>query len=685
MALEILSQPSKSLVDERVESLLKEAEDLHLAGDYEKAEELYREILKIDPRNSTAYHHLGIMALQGGNFKIANTLLKAAYELEPDNIKYIIDLASSYFCLKKFKKAISLYKKALEKDPDNYELRYNLGSALMEIGKFDEAEEHLDRAVVLNPLDPRAFVKLAYCLVQLGRFEEAEEIAKAAFVLRPKDKEHLFILMETFLEINRPWYAIAIGSKLIDMDPSNVSIRVRFANAFLSAGIVCRAEEEARKALNLAPEVPGLYKLLAQAAMVCSGWDEAMEIVEEGLKLSPNNEGLLLQKASILEKKGKDEEAFKIVKKFFSGRSDYNPQAVSILATLCKKFHVEKEGIELLEEALKNERLSQGFISSTKFTLAELYDSIGEYDKAFEALKEANDLVPRIYHPKKEEEYFEALKKVFTKEFFEKAPRARIKTQKPIFIVGMPRSGTSLTEQILATHPDVFGAGELSKIGEISSMLSYWLKKNIPFPYICHHLTEDILDKAAKEYLDFIDSLSGGKFLFVTDKMPQNFVYLGLIVLMFPEVKIIHCRRNPMDTCLSNYFQNFAAAGLGFTYNLEDLGHYYRLYLDIMDHWKKVLPVKIYDNNYEELVQNPRENIKKLLDFCGLSWYEGCLEFYKTKRDVKTASYDQVRKPIYKKSVARWKRYEKHLEPLRKILEAEDLPGLSLKEAGIEI
>ena len=670
---------------QEVEELIREAEQLHSEGNYKKAEELYRKVLSLDPTNSIAYHNLGIMALQGEQYELAEKLIKAASDLEPDNIKYLMDLGTVYFCLKKFSKAISIYKKALEISSDDFELLFNLGSILMEVQRFEEAREYLDRAVVLCHWDPRPFVKLAYCLVQLNRYDEAEEIAKAAYVLRPRDKEHLFILMEVFLEINRPWYAITIGQKLIDLDPTNISFRARLANAYMLAGVVCKAEEEARKTLNLAPNMPGLYKLLSNAMMVCTGWDEALEVVEEGLKLDPTNEGLLLQKASILEKKGKDEESFKIVKEFFAHKNAFNPQAVSLLATLCKKFNAEKEGIDLLNEVLENKGLSKGFISSTKFILAELYDNLKEYDKAFKELKEANDLVPRTYNPQKEEEYFQHLKKVFTKEFFEKAKRATIKTKKPIFIVGMPRSGTSLTEQILATHPDVYGAGELAKMGEIASSLSHWMGKNIPFPEIALELDEKTLNKAAQEYLDFIDSLSGGVFLHVTDKMPQNFLYMGLMALIFPEVKIIHCRRNPYDTCLSNYFQNFAAAGLSFAYNLEDLGHYYRLYLDIMQHWRNVLPITFYESQYEELVTNPRQKIKEILDFCELDWYEGCLEFYKTKRDVKTASYDQVRKPLYTKSVARWKRYEKHLEPLKKVLEADEGPGLSLKQAGIII
>ncbi len=682
MALRISSKEKRDLVGE-IEQLLKRAEDCHLKGKYQEAEDLYRSVLEIDPENPIAYHHLGIMALQGGQYKLAATLLKAASELEPTNIRYLIDLGIAFFSLQKYNKAIEIYKRALDLDPENYEVHYNLGSVFMDKTLFQEAIEHFEKAVVLNPLDPRPFVKLSFCLVQLGRYEEAEEIARAAYVLRPKTKEDIFILMDTFLELNRPWYAIPLAKKLIDKEPANLTFRTRLVGAYLSAGVVCRAEEEARRALSLAPKSPGLYRLLAQAMMICTGWDEAMEVVEEGLKLDSDNEFLLIQKASILEKKGRDEEAFEIIKKFFTDRKTFNPQAVNVLATLCKKFKVEKEGIDLLNETLQNKGLSQGYISSVKFTLAELYDSIGDYDNAFENLKEANDLEPRIYNAEREEEYFARLKEVFSKEFFKNAPRSTISSQRPIFIVGMPRSGTSLTEQILATHPDVFGAGELAKIGEISTEIVRWLDRNLPFPEVMREINEEVLNKAAQEYLDFIDSLSGGKFLFVTDKMPQNFVYMGLIALIFPEAKIIHCKRNPYDTCLSNYFQNFAAAGLSFAYNLENLGHYYRLYLDIMEHWRKVLPITFYESQYEELVSNPREKVRDLLEFCGLSWYEGCLEFHKTKRDVKTASYDQVRKPLYKKSVARWKRYEKHLAPLKEVLESEDMPGLSLKQAGI--
>ncbi len=682
MALKIKSKPAQEL-DKEIMELLARGEEYQLKGRYKEAEELYREVLERDPKNATAYHHLGIMALQGKQLEFAKTLFKAAVDLEPENIRFLMDIGTVYFSLQRLIEATKAYKKVLEIEPDNFEAHYNLGTIFIERGMHEDAVKHLERAVVLNPLDPKPFVKLAYGLVQLGRYEEAEEIAKAAYVLKPKTMEDQFILMETFLEINLPWYAIPLGKMLIDKDPANISFRTRLSTAYSIAGVVCKAEEEARHAVNLAPKMPGLYKLLAQAMMTCTGWDEALEVVEEGLKLDPDNEQLLLQKASIYEKKGWDEDAFYIVKQFFSGDRGYQPQAVTLLAVLCKKFKAEREGIDVLNEVLENKGIGQGFICAVKFTLAELYESVGEYDNAFESLKDANDLVPRIYNGKREEEYFERIKKVFTRDFFKKAPRSTIKTKKPIFIVGMPRSGTSLTEQILATHPDVFGAGELAKMGEIATKLSHWLDKNIPFPEIANELNEEVLIKATKEYLDFIDSLSGGSFVHVTDKMPQNFVYMGLMALVFPEVKIIHCKRNPYDTCLSNYFQNFAAAGLSFAYHLEDLGHYYRLYLDIMQHWREVLPIKFYESEYEELVQNPREKVKELLDFCELDWYEGCLEFHKTKRDVKTASYDQVRKPLYKKSVARWKRYEKHLQPLKEVLEAEDLPGLSLKQAGI--
>ena len=228
----------------------------------------------------------------------------------------------------------------------------------------------------------------------------------------------------------------------------------------------------------------------------------------------------------------------------------------------------------------------------------------------------------------------------------------------------MPRSGTTLTEQILASHPLVHGAGELLRMDEIRISLHGLTGEN--WPQCVNRLNRKTLDKLAQEHLDWLGRLASGKAR-VTDKMPHNFVLLGLIDLLFPEARVIHCQRDPMDNCLSMYFQGFNANHV-YANNLEHLGAYYRQYERVMAHWRTVLRIPMMDMRYETMVAEPEQSARKLIEFCGLEWDDRCLRFYESGRAVSTPSYDQVRQPIYKKSVARWKRYEKYLEPLKRSL-----------------
>ena len=233
---------------------------------------------------------------------------------------------------------------------------------------------------------------------------------------------------------------------------------------------------------------------------------------------------------------------------------------------------------------------------------------------------------------------------------------------RPVFIVGMPRSGTSLTEQILASHPEVFGAGELNDINESIAKLPAMIRNNNTYPGCIKDLNQEIADKLAQEYLTRLDSFSTEKKR-ITDKMPHNFVNLGLISLLFPEARIIHCLRDPRDTCLSLYFQDFGWIH-PYATRLENLGNYYVQYKRLMKHWTSVLDTPILTIQYEDIISDQEHISRELVNFCGLDWHDDCLQFYASTRTVATASYDQVRQPIYKKSIGRWKNYEKHLDPL---------------------
>jgi len=245
-------------------------------------------------------------------------------------------------------------------------------------------------------------------------------------------------------------------------------------------------------------------------------------------------------------------------------------------------------------------------------------------------------------------------------------PRASIRSERPLFITGMPRSGTTLVEQILSSHPDVHGAGELADIGEMAESLPARLGTQLQFPQCLSHVTTAHLDQLATGYLDTLERLSPDARR-VTDKM-LGFIYLGLIELVLPGARIIHCVRDPMDTCLSGYFQDFSRSH-PYSYDLHNLGVYYRSYQKIMHNWKNVLSLPIMEVQYEDMVTNQEVTSRKVIDFCGLEWDERCLDFHKNERFVGTASYNQVRRPMYKTSLGRWKKYEQFLEPLKKALQ----------------
>jgi hypothetical protein len=257
------------------------------------------------------------------------------------------------------------------------------------------------------------------------------------------------------------------------------------------------------------------------------------------------------------------------------------------------------------------------------------------------------------------------VRETFTPEMLARQQAAGLTTEEPVFVVGMPRSGTSLCEQIISSHPDAFGAGELIKLREITARAEVMaLSRGGPeYPRALAHLLPHEIRELAEIYLRHIRDAAGEPKLRIVDKMPANFRNIGLMAVMFPRARIVHCRRDPMDNCLSIYFQNFGK-GNGFAYDQVDLGNFYNDYRELMKAWHEVKPLRILDLQYEEVVADPERKACELIEFIGLPWDDRCLKFHEKERAVRTASAWQVRQPIYKRSVARWRRYEKHLQPL---------------------
>ncbi len=396
---------------------------------------------------------------------------------------------------------------------------------------------------------------------------------------------------------------------------------------------------------------------------------EAQANYQEALRLTLDCIEALAGEASLLEKQGDFAQAYERLYPLLKAGTT-NIAVITTLATLCRHYDHRTTLLTLMERLLTQESLSVDQRRSLLFALGKLCDELKAFDKAFAYFQQANALKLCHFDPGKHAAFITALIDAYSVDRWAHLPRATHQSERPVFIVGMPHSGTSLVEQILASHPAVYGAGELRDISQIVASLPTLFGPNHSYPSCVEALSPELVNTLAHRYLSRLMTLSPDA-VRITDKMPGNFLHLGLIALLFLQARIIHCRRNPLDTCLSCYFQDFTV-GHAYAYDLIHLGFYYRQYQKLMQHWHSVLDISLLEVHYEELITHQEEISQQMLTFCGLEWHEQCLRFHETKRLVHTTSYDQVRRPLYRTSVHQYRHYESYLEPLKTALMQED-------------
>jgi hypothetical protein len=309
--------------------------------------------------------------------------------------------------------------------------------------------------------------------------------------------------------------------------------------------------------------------------------------------------------------------------------------------------------------------------------LGELYESVGDHDAAFKAHRKANDFRQTRFEPDVFEGHISDLISVFDGVRFPLQPIAENPTRIPVLIVGMPRTGTTLVEQILATHPNVIGAGELEELQMLAKALPEIIGTGAPYPQCVEDLRPDVATHLSNWYTERMMTKAGDATR-VTDKMPLNFLHLGLAGLLLPNTRVIHCRRTPMDTALSCYFMHFKDTH-AFTTDLGWLGRFYVQYERLMQHWRSVLPLPILDVQYEEMVHYPDETMRRIVDFVGLPWHSECTNFYNNQREVLTASADQVRQPIYTSSIGR---HAPYIEQMKAFSDELEKAGIALDKTN---
>ena len=461
---------------------------------------------------------------------------------------------------------------------------------------------------------------------------------------------------------------------LIKKQPNNTDALLILGAMFANTGRTDSAIKYYKKTLSLVPTHTFAAYNLAQIYLAESETDKAISYYQKSLLADPNSLLSLIGLARCHEKKSNPEEAQAILNKLSANAITDIQARVDICllnASLVGKTTDLEESIAMLNDLLSKEKYNLSARQQLKlnFSLGRLYDKKSDYALAFSAYEQANKL--KQHNPFNTNAYSNTIDefiRVYSKESFSQLARSSINDESPVFILGLPRSGTSLVEQILASHSKIYGAGELSTIGGLARNVARLAQSSSTYPLAALELTENTCNLMAQQYLKETKTLSGEGAVRVTDKMPGNFHHIGLIAQLFPKARIIHCLREPLDTCISIYFQDLDGIH-DYAYGLKDIGNFYNQYERLMQHWENVVDLKFMSIHYEDLVNKQEEYSRQLVEFCGLDWEDQCLQFFKNDRTVLTASYNQVNKPIYKSSVKRWENYSPYIDDLIKTVQ----------------
>ena len=617
-----MSHPNTAILNDRAFELLDR-------GDRQGAKVLFEQVCTLDSQESEATMMIGVILAEEGDFPTAEKHIRRALELDPEYADAHYYLGSVLQARGQVTAALTSAERAVELEPEFADAQKLLVTLQQMPGNSASAQVSIHETDTLSSTSQQIFNQ-ANTLLQQGQLEEAATCFESVTRQQPDLAAGWFMLGRTRSQQTQYNEAVRCCKKAIRLDSGLVEGHLMLATVFLMQGKIKEACNHSDMALKLAPADINAIALAANIAKHMGQPEKSYEL------LSP-----------LLEK---------------------GVQQINIalaFAIISKDLGRQQQAIDLMEEILNSDQsLSTTGKSNIHFNLGALYDSIKQYDQAFLHYRQGNALKQLSFDRQQHESIINKHIATHNAEFMAALPRASLPSysQHPIFVVGMVRSGTSLVEQILSSHPDVYGAGELGDIYQISNALPGFLGASSSYPECLSQLSQQHVDHLAQLYLVHLKQISPDA-KHVVDKLPGNFMHLGLIELLFPDAHVIHCMRNPVDTCLSAYFQDFSS-NHPYAYDLENLGVYYKGYLKLMEHWRKVLTIPLLEINYEDLIADQEQVSRSLLEFCGLKWDESCLRFHKTERFVRTASYDQVNRPLYKQSVARWKNYESHLQPL---------------------
>lgn len=651
-----------------------------------------RKILGSHPGEPHALHMLGLIAFGAGDAAAAINALRQACQAPVVPAAYHSNLAEMLRQQGQLGEAEGHARRAVELDPNLSGAWNNLGIILQESGALIQSRECLARVIALDPNNSTAHNNIANTLKRMDDLEGAERHWRRALALNADYAEPWSNLANLLREQGQCDRAIECGTRAIQLNPRLIDAYINLASIESARYRHEAALEWLDRLLGIAPQHPLGLAAKANALREMDRLDEALAEVERAVALRPDNAEVQSTHAALLLAHGRFAEAIAAFDQALTAPSairervlvsraiafQENGRTAEALAQIdavlsefprsaaawhgradMVKFTPGDATISQMESLLGPMGLqSHSDRMSLHFALGKAYLDCGDSDAAFRHLDQGNAMKRSTmrYDGAATTDWLRSVAQAFDGSLFERLANAGVKSGMPIFVLGMPRSGTTLIEQILASHPAIHGAGEVKFLSNIIASAG-------GSPGLVAGLDAAKLTAMGRAYLDMIAAQSGGK-PHVVDKMPANFIHAGLIHLILPDARIIHARRDPVDTCLSCYSKLFGGEQ-SFTYNQAELGRFYQDYERLTAHWRNVLPPsRFLEVAYEDVIADTEGQARRMLDFLGLPWDPACLAFHQTARPVRTASVNQVRQPIYRTSTGRWRQHAAHLQPL---------------------
>jgi len=687
-----------------INQALKQAITAHQAGRVQDAERVYRAILQSQPLHPDANHNLGVILVSANKPDMALPLFKTALDINPNIEQFWVSCIDALVKVKNLKEAKQAIKKAKKRGFNAKKLqalicqsertvgaklpshenirrlleyyqngRYGdaeklaisitqefpkhqfgwgvLGAIYWQSGRHSEAVNANQKAVILSPHDADAHSNLGTTLRELRRLDEAEASYRQATALKPNFFEAHSNLGVVLQELGRLDEAEASYNLAITLKPDFAEAHNNLGNTLQELGRLDQAEASYRQAIALKPDFTEAHSNLGVVLQKLGRLDEALNSEKQAIALNPDFAESHYNLGTILKELGRLEQAEASYRQAIVLKDDYAKAHLAL--TSMKKFNAQDTQYFKMLEQYSDENISDECRCQINFGLAKACEDLEDFEQAFLHYTEGNALRKKLlnYNIDRDVELFTRLKCSYLKiEKNSLEPDKLSKNLMPIFIVGMPRSGTTLVEQIISSHSQVTAAGELPFAAQFGAAIAHGFSE----------ATDESLLNFRTKYLKKLESFSNGNSI-ITDKMPQNFHYLGLLASAFPEAKIVHVKRNPAAVCWANYKQYFESKNIGYCYAIDDIVSYYKLYENLMDFWISKLSKRIYNLDYELLTINQESETRQLIEYLGLDWDENCLSPQNNTRSVGTASNLQVRQKVYKGSSEQWKKYKPFL------------------------